>query len=566
MFNNDKETELTENEFDDIVKNGHKIVVVDFFAEWCLSPKTNLLFNPCIKNIEEVRKGSKVLSFDKDFNETYANVETTHKVIHNKKIKILTKRGREIECTPEHNLLTRTGFKSASDLSIGKDIAVYLFSDYPKIKENKEKILSQKKIIKISEKLELNKEKYIEELKDRNLLELNYDDERSHILASLLGLLLTDGSLSIQKNNLRSTEFFVNEKDVKEVLKDLRLLGYEGSVRKQEIKGKIGDREFIQKISRIRVSKTSFFILFASLEGIIGKKFIKGLKIPKWIMQGPREIQKSFLQGFLGGDGPKIEIKTIESNKRKFYNKTCINPIEFHFFADSENSPDEFVKDFSYLLKKFGITIRNSEIKREDRYERKDGKISLLLKLSLNTDLESGYNYSNIGFKYAYDKKLTSAIAREYLIERRNLQKVAKENNTRNWCNIRYGDWVQDNVKDNIIYDKIEKIEIQEGEQFPFISIKLDNETKMFVANDIIHHNCMPCVMLAPIIEDLAKQDSMKDVKFVKINSDDNPELSRKYQISTIPCLIIFKDGEEVDRIIGMQQADSIESNIRSYL
>ena len=110
---NDAVMELTNQEFSEVINNSHKLVVVDFFAEWCLDPKTELLFNPCVNSIEKAKQGSKVLSFDEDFNESYAHVKSTHKVIHNKKIKILTKRDREIISTPEHLLLTRNGFVRA---------------------------------------------------------------------------------------------------------------------------------------------------------------------------------------------------------------------------------------------------------------------------------------------------------------------------------------------------------------------------------------------------------------------------------------------------------------------
>src|SRR3989344_6852187 len=109
--------EIIDEEFNDILNNSHKLVVVDFFAEWCLDPKTELIFNPSIKNIEKVEKGSKILSFDENFNESYANVKSTHKIISNKKIKILTQRGREIISTPEHLLLSQKGFVRADELS-----------------------------------------------------------------------------------------------------------------------------------------------------------------------------------------------------------------------------------------------------------------------------------------------------------------------------------------------------------------------------------------------------------------------------------------------------------------
>ena len=65
------------------------------------------------------------------------------------------------------------------------------------------------------------------------------------------------------------------------------------------------------------------------------------------------------------------------------------------------------------------------------------------------------------------------------------------------------------------------------------------NNSHKLVVVDFFADWCMPCLMLAPIIEDLAKQ--MKEVKFVKINVDDNKELSGKYEIRSIPCLIVFK-------------------------
>ena len=161
---------------------------------------------------------------------------------------------------------------------------------------------------------------------------------------------------------------------------------------------------------------------------------------------------------------------------------------------------------------------------------------------------------------------MPSALAREYLRERINLQKEAKRNKEKNWDTIKYEDWIKKYVKGKIVYDKIKEIKIEEGCQFPFISVSLDNKTKMFVANDIINHNCMPCVMLSPVIDELAESKTMKEVKFTKINVDDNEELSRKYNVSNIPCLIVFKKGKEVGRIIGAQTAEVIEEKIKKFL
>ena len=93
---------------------------------------------------------------------------------------------------------------------------------------------------------------------------------------------------------------------------------------------------------------------------------------------------------------------------------------------------------------------------------------------------------------------------------------------------------------------------------------ELINNSHKLVVVDFFAEWCMPCLMIAPVIEELAKE--MKQVKFVKINLDDNQELARKYNVSSIPCLIIFKDGKAIDRIIGAQPRENIEKKIGEWL
>ena len=60
---------------------------------------------------------------------------------------------------------------------------------------------------------------------------------------------------------------------------------------------------------------------------------------------------------------------------------------------------------------------------------------------------------------------------------------------------------------------------------------------------------CGPCRMLAPIISEIANE--RPDVKVVKINVDEEPELSAKYGIMSIPTLLVFEDGVVVDHLTG---------------
>ena len=62
---------------------------------------------------------------------------------------------------------------------------------------------------------------------------------------------------------------------------------------------------------------------------------------------------------------------------------------------------------------------------------------------------------------------------------------------------------------------------------------------------------CGPCKMMKPILEAFAKMHS--EVKLIGVNIDDNDELAEEYQVSTIPCMVMFKDGTEVAREVGVQ-------------
>jgi thioredoxin 1 len=76
---------------------------------------------------------------------------------------------------------------------------------------------------------------------------------------------------------------------------------------------------------------------------------------------------------------------------------------------------------------------------------------------------------------------------------------------------------------------------------------------------------CGPCHMVAPIIEELARDYSEK-ILFGKLNVDENPEVSTRYGIMSIPTLLVFKNGRLVDRIIGAMPRRMLESRIARYL
>lgn len=76
---------------------------------------------------------------------------------------------------------------------------------------------------------------------------------------------------------------------------------------------------------------------------------------------------------------------------------------------------------------------------------------------------------------------------------------------------------------------------------------------------------CGPCRMVGPIVDELAGEYDGK-VKVGKVNVDHNPEVSVKYGIRSIPALMIFKDGEVVDQIIGAVPKTHLKKQIDAQL
>ncbi|HAS79413.1 MAG TPA: thioredoxin [Fusobacteriaceae bacterium] len=73
---------------------------------------------------------------------------------------------------------------------------------------------------------------------------------------------------------------------------------------------------------------------------------------------------------------------------------------------------------------------------------------------------------------------------------------------------------------------------------------------------------CGPCKMLGPILEELSEEVT---ASIVKVNVDDNPGLSQRYGVRSIPTMIAFKDGEVVDQIIGLVQKSALLEKLNSY-
>jgi thioredoxin 1 len=75
---------------------------------------------------------------------------------------------------------------------------------------------------------------------------------------------------------------------------------------------------------------------------------------------------------------------------------------------------------------------------------------------------------------------------------------------------------------------------------------------------------CGPCHAMAPTFEKVAGE--MKEMKFAKCNIDANKDLAQENGIMSIPCIVVYKDGQEAGRIVGNQQEDALVQQLRAFL
>ncbi len=76
---------------------------------------------------------------------------------------------------------------------------------------------------------------------------------------------------------------------------------------------------------------------------------------------------------------------------------------------------------------------------------------------------------------------------------------------------------------------------------------------------------CGPCKMVAPVVDELADEYDGQ-VKFVKLNTDDNIETASKYGIRSIPTLMVFKGGEAVEQVVGFRPKSELKKSLEKAL
>ena len=76
---------------------------------------------------------------------------------------------------------------------------------------------------------------------------------------------------------------------------------------------------------------------------------------------------------------------------------------------------------------------------------------------------------------------------------------------------------------------------------------------------------CVPCHMVSPLVEEIGREKGDR-LKIAKVDVDENPEVTRRFGIMSIPTLVLFKDGEEEARIVGARGKDALLRDIDPHV
>jgi len=372
----------------------------------CLTGDTEILMGDgTIKLIKDIKNGDSVVSVD---NETMKEITTPiknwFKQDCEKLLKITTITGRVIKCTPDHKFLTSVGDKY----------------DYVEAKDmipNESKLITRHcvKYIPLDNPIKVViKEADVSEQYRLELLELGYLDNpisqnKLEILARLIGFNITDGHIGIRPNGkYYDCEFSVGEeKDTFDLLDDIMKLGFGTPSISRSTTKHINSKNGKETIYNTWcVSKNgSFAYLLNYLGAFNGKKTEQPRKVPDWIMNGNKRIQREFISGFVAGDGCRL---SINSNQNSY--KISCGDISQVTSKEFITDTIKYLEQISSLFKLFNI---DNKIHKHDDYEI-EGKIKCVIRIG--SSYENLNNYADvINFRYCNEKRKKSTLTIEYI-------------------------------------------------------------------------------------------------------------------------------------------------------
>ncbi len=380
-----------------------------------------LMADGTTKMIKDIKIGESVVTFNPDTLErSYSKVEYHMvKETEKKMYKITTLSGREMIATFDHRFWTNDGFMKVEDFNENTKLAINLVNKKEYIDKNV-KILDRDIFVKTCEKyptmMKKTIDRYSEEI-SRFFGEI--DGNKVSILAGIIGYLLADGSLSVSTGSGNVASFCHSNMDSAiELQNDMEYIGFDRKTitknTRTDIFGK--DTESPREITQTTYDHSysgKFPIMLEALGVTTGKRTTQKSTIPEFILNGNKEIQRSFLSGLFGGDGSKVRYDEVRENGEQVEMKY----ISMAKIPECIESLEIFMKNIEIMLHKFDIKTNYIHTV-EGQYGKK------IVRLGFNKSCENIIKfYENIGFKYDILKNQESGILVEYLKYKTIIQK-----------------------------------------------------------------------------------------------------------------------------------------------
>lgn len=365
------------------------------------------------KMIKDVKVGDMVVTFDPETLErSYSKVEyhfvkDTEKRMH----KLTVLGGHEIIATFDHRFWTNKGFIQVQDFTEDTKLCID-FHNKSQYSSEKVKLLDEEDVLDACEKYGYSETYTRNMLNDLADWYEEIDVNKAAILAGIIGYELSDGSMSCSKSRLTLAFANSNEQSAINLQNDIGYLGFTtGNIRYQEqtsvFKG--DDREVTHKVY-VQTFNGQLPILLASLGVPVGKRTLQNYGIPKFILNGHKEIKRSFLAGIFGGDGGKISYSTRKGRKNGDDDYSFqIGVLSMSKTPECIESLKLFMDNIAEMLALFNVETTSIKIMK--------GKCEKLC-----CDLAPSQAFKNmitffeeIGYKYDTYKNQDSGIVVEYL-------------------------------------------------------------------------------------------------------------------------------------------------------
>ncbi|AUN13154.1 thioredoxin [[Clostridium] sordellii] len=92
---------------------------------------------------------------------------------------------------------------------------------------------------------------------------------------------------------------------------------------------------------------------------------------------------------------------------------------------------------------------------------------------------------------------------------------------------------------------------------------EVENATETTIV-DFFATWCGPCKMLSPVFEEI--DQNVEEAKFLKVDIDKSLDLARRFEVTTVPTVIVFKDGKEADRLVGFIPKQKLEEMVKAHI